>query len=79
MSDGVYEIDGDALARTPLPELIAMLGETPPRSAVRNSLRAVIRVVAVHMIGGATPGGMTGQESVRRARELLQLLNTFPT
>ena len=70
-----YQIDGDSLANTPLPELADMLAETPAGSTLRASFRAVVRVVAVHMLGGAVPHGMTARESSVRARELLELLS----
>ncbi len=69
------EIDGDALARADISELKRILCEFPENSTVRESYRAVLRVVAFDMLAGAVPEGMTPEESVRQAKAILELLN----
>ena len=70
-------IDGDALARAPLSELENMLDESPPGSNLRKDLAAVFRVVAVCLIAGEVPEGMTTVDSVCKGRDLLALLNSY--
>ncbi len=70
------EIDGDAIARAPLEEIKDMLRQSEPGSSMRESVSAVIRTVAVHLIAGAVPDGMTSKEAVSRGRDMLALLQS---
>ena len=69
-----HEVDGGALARTPLSDVYNTLVETPVNSTLRKSLRDVIRVVAVSLLAGAVPDGLSAREALTRGRDLLALL-----
>ncbi|HJW56896.1 MAG TPA: hypothetical protein VJ577_16640 [Burkholderiaceae bacterium] len=71
----MQDIDGDALARTPLEEIESAINGTPAGSTLRQSLRAVIGVLAVQLVAGTVPVGMDAADAFRKGRELLMLLH----
>lgn len=74
MSD--YEIDGDAVARAPLAKTTALLFQFQHGTVQRQNFETVLRVIAVRLIAGSTPEGMTPEDAFRRGRDLLTLLRS---
>lgn len=71
-----YNIDGDAIARAPLAEIKSARNRMAPGSTLRSSFNDVLRLIAVQLISGDVPEGMTPKEAVRQGRNILALLQS---
>ncbi|MGV8893181.1 MAG: hypothetical protein ACOH2K_09635 [Burkholderiaceae bacterium] len=71
----IGDIDGDALARAPLVEIENAICKLQPGSTLRRSFEAVVGTVAVELIAGTVPDGVSAAGASRRGCDLLALLH----